>query len=71
MDDVHSGSRVDGDGEVVGRHVEGERAIRQDIQLCLLVVVSRVTGRRGRTYKYDQNNAEITLFFQVELVLHG
>jgi hypothetical protein len=29
---------VDGDGEVVVRHFEGERAIRQDIQQCLLVV---------------------------------
>ncbi len=37
MSDVHSGGYVDGDGGVVGRHVEGERAIWQDIQLMLLV----------------------------------
>ena len=36
----------------------------------LLVVVLKVSGRHGRTYNYDQNNAEITLFFQVEFVLH-
>jgi hypothetical protein len=35
---VRSGSRIDGDGKVVGRHVEVEMAMRQDIQLCLLVV---------------------------------
>ena len=34
MSDVHSKDCIDGDGEVVGRHFEGERAIRQDIQLC-------------------------------------
>ena len=37
MSDVHSRG-IDGDGEVVGRHVEVEMAMRQDIQLCLLVV---------------------------------
>jgi len=40
---VRSGGRIDGDGEVVGRHFEGEKAIRQDIQLCLLVVEKRST----------------------------
>jgi len=34
VSDVHSGGHVDGDGGVVGRHFEGERAIWQDIQLC-------------------------------------
>ena len=37
MNHVRSGSRIDGDGEVVGRHVEVEMAMRQDIRLCLLV----------------------------------
>ncbi len=34
MSDVHGGDHIDGDGGVVGRHFEGERAIWQDIQLC-------------------------------------
>ena len=38
MNHVRSGGRIDGDGEVVGRHFEGEKVIRQNIQLCLLVV---------------------------------
>ncbi len=37
MSDVHS-EGMDGDGGVVGRHVEVEMATRQNIQLCLLVV---------------------------------
>ncbi len=45
--DVHSGGHIDGDGEVVGRHFEGERAIRQDMQLCLLVVEGKKNRRRG------------------------
>ena len=43
MNHVRSGGHVDGDGEVVGRHFEGEKAIRQDIQLCLLVVEEKST----------------------------
>ena len=42
MNHVRSGGRIDGDGEVVGRHFEGEKAIRQDIQLCLLVVEEKI-----------------------------
>ncbi len=33
----------------------------------LLVIILKVRGRHGRTYKYGQNNAKITLFFQVKL----
>ena len=38
MDDVHSGGHMDGDGGVVGRHVEVEMATRQNIRRCLLAV---------------------------------
>ena len=38
MNDVRRGGRIDGDGEVVGRHVEVKMVTWQNIQLCLLVV---------------------------------
>jgi len=39
VNDVRSGGHIDGDGGVVGRHVEDGSTTWQDIQLCLLLVV--------------------------------
>ena len=55
--DIHSGG-IDGDGGVVGRHVEVEMAIRQDIQLCLLVV-----ERRGKKIDVEE---QVQLFLWVQ-----
>ncbi len=55
MSDVHSGG-IDGDGGVVGRHVEVEMATRQNIQLCLLVVEKKIDVEQTQLFFWVESS---------------